>query len=174
MPASHFPDTAAILRHLGWRSLAGLAAAVFSLPVAQAGEHSPPVHVPQSATYQAECASCHMAYPPGLLPAASWQRLMNNLGQHFGTDASVDPATLKSLTGWLTLNAGTYRKVVRDPQSPPEDRITRSRWFVHEHSEDLSPSVWKRPSIKSPANCAACHRRAEQGVFDEHDIRIPR
>ena len=26
------------------------------------------------AAYRQECASCHTAYPPGMLPAASWQR----------------------------------------------------------------------------------------------------
>ena len=29
--------------------------------------------VPMLAAYQQECSACHMAYPPGLLPAASWQ-----------------------------------------------------------------------------------------------------
>ena len=28
-----------------------------------------------------------------MLPAASWQRLMNNLPRHHGSDASLDPAT---------------------------------------------------------------------------------
>ena len=26
--------------------------------------------------YVEECGSCHMAYPPGLLPALSWQKIM--------------------------------------------------------------------------------------------------
>ena len=42
--------------------------------------------------YQQECAACHVAYPPGMLPAASWQRVMGNLSHHYGTDASLDPA----------------------------------------------------------------------------------
>ncbi len=123
--------------------------------------------------YQQECASCHLAYPPGLLPAASWQRLMGTLPRHFGTDASVDATTQKQLTGWLAANAGTDRKVTRDPAAPPEDRITRSTWFVHEHDE-VAAATWARPAIQSAANCAACHTRADQGEFRERDIRIPR
>lgn len=33
--------------------------------------------VPLLPKYQQECSSCHVAYPPDMLPAASWQRLMN-------------------------------------------------------------------------------------------------
>ena len=46
--------------------------------------------LPANATYRDECGSCHVAYPPGLLPAVSWQRLMSDLPRHYGTDASLD------------------------------------------------------------------------------------
>lgn len=129
--------------------------------------------VPLHPTYQQECASCHLAFPPGLLPAASWRRLMANLPRHFGTDASLDAPTLQQLNGWLAANAGTYKKVARDPSAPPQDRITRAAWFVHEHDE-VRAVTWALPAVKSAANCAACHTRADQGEFRERDIRIPR
>ena len=31
------------------------------------------------AVWKTECASCHMAYPPGLLPAAAWKQQMDTL-----------------------------------------------------------------------------------------------
>lgn len=123
--------------------------------------------------YQQECASCHVAYPPGLLPAASWQRLMAGMPKHFGTDASLDAATVQELSAWLQANAADTARRRRQLAVPPEDRITRSSWFVHEHDE-IAPATWKLPAVKSPSNCAACHQRADQGVFDEHEIRIPR
>lgn len=126
--------------------------------------------VPLLPAYQQECASCHIAYPPGLLPAASWQRITANLGKHYGSDASVDAATLAELNRWLVANAGTSK---RAREAPPEDRITRSAWFQHEHDE-IPAATWKRASIKSAANCAACHPGAEQGDFNEHRVRIPR
>lgn len=116
--------------------------------------------------YQQECAACHVAYPPRLLPAESWQRLMKNLPRHFGTDASLDATTTRQLSEWLTAHAG-------DRRAPPQDRITRSSWFLHEHDE-VGASTWQRASIKSPSNCAACHTRADQGDFNERFIRIPR
>lgn len=126
--------------------------------------------VPLLPAYRAECASCHIAYPPGMLPATSWQRLMQNLPQHFGTDASVDADTAKELGRWLAVHAATTG---RTGEPPPQDRITRSTWFVREHRE-VAPATWKLPAVKSPANCAACHTNADQGDFDERRIRIPR
>lgn len=120
--------------------------------------------------YSSECAACHIAYPPAMLPAQSWRDIMDNLPRHFGTDASLDPATVATLSAWLTAHAATGRRASR---MPPENRITRSAWFVHEHGE-IAPAVWSRPAVKGPSNCAACHVRADRGEFHEHDIRIPR
>jgi Dihaem cytochrome c len=120
--------------------------------------------------YTQECAACHLAYPPGMLPASSWQRLTGKLTQHFGVDASLDAATLAKLTPWLVANAGTVRRIA---ENPPEDRISRSPWFVRKHHE-VATDTWKRASIKSASNCAACHHGADQGDFDEDKVRIPK
>lgn len=126
--------------------------------------------VPVLPLYKQECAACHMAYPPGLLPAASWRRLMSGLEKHFGTDAALEPAQVQQVSAWLQANAGTHKRV---REAPLEDRITRSAWFVREHRE-VEPAVWRRASVKSAAQCTACHAQAEQGRFDEHEVRIPR
>lgn len=122
--------------------------------------------------YKQECAACHVAYPAGLLPAASWKRVMGSLNKHYGTDASLDDASLKSISGWLASNAGTYK---RASEEPPQDRITKSAWFLRKHREGEVPAdVWKRASVGSPANCVACHANAAQGSFNERDIKIPK
>ncbi|MBK7473329.1 MAG: diheme cytochrome c [Betaproteobacteria bacterium] len=120
--------------------------------------------------YQQECAACHIAYPPGMLPAASWQRTMSTLQRHYGTDASLDPATTQELATWLAANAGTYKRV---SGQPPEDRISRSAWFIRKHDE-VAAATWKLPAVKSAANCSACHTQSDQGDFNERNIRIPR
>lgn len=130
------------------------------------------IAVPRLAAYTQECAACHLAYPPGLLPAASWQRLMTHLPKHFGVDASLDPATQKSLAAWLAANAGSYKKVAREAAPPPQDRISQSVWFIREHRE-ISSAVWKRAAVGSEARCAACHGGAEAGRFSEHDVKVP-
>ncbi|QQX89945.1 hypothetical protein JJQ59_36015 (plasmid) [Cupriavidus necator] len=105
-----------------------------------------------------------------MLPSRSWLRLMNNLPHHYGTDASLDAATVKGLAGWLTENAGTYRAA---REMPPEDCITRTGCFIRKHDE-IPSSIWLRPVVKSAAHCTACHPRADQGDFNEHHVRIRR
>lgn len=122
--------------------------------------------------YQQECGACHVAYPPALLPSASWQRVLGGLGQHYGSDASLEASTLAPLRAYLQANAGSYRRV---REEPPQERITRSAWFLREHREgEIPPEVWKRASVRSPAQCAACHRGAAEGDFGEPGVRIPR
>lgn len=137
------------------------------MPSAFADGVAMPRTVPKN--YRQECASCHVAYPPGMLPARSWQRVMNGLERHYGTDASLDPATVQQLSAWLQANAGTYKRVAEEP---PQDRITRSAWFERKHRQ-IEPEVWQLPSVKSAANCAACHVGAEQGRFDDDSLRLP-
>ncbi|WP_341908735.1 diheme cytochrome c [Polaromonas sp. YR568] len=120
--------------------------------------------------YQAECAACHTAYPAGMLPATSWKRIMGSLDKHYGTDASLDAASVKEISQWLQTHAGTYKRV-RD--EPPQDRITTSAWFVRKHDE-LNSATWKHAAVKSAANCMACHTRADKGSFSEREIVLPK
>ncbi len=156
------------LNHLPHALRAALLAAC-ALPAMAVADGGPamPVRVPQA--YTQECASCHLAYPPGMLPSASWQRIMGSLDTHYGTDASLDAATVKQLSDWLRDHAGTGKRVAA---APPQDRITRSAWFERKHRA-IEPAVWKLPGVKSAANCAACHAGAEQGRFSDHDLRLP-
>ena len=126
-----------------------------------------PSDMPKS--YEAECASCHMAYPPGLLSEKSWQNVMSGLTKHFGTDASVDEKDKIEITNWLKRNAATKQKY---SELAPESRITKTSWFIREHDE-IKADVWKRPSIKSPANCGACHTTAAEGIFSERGLKVP-
>jgi Dihaem cytochrome c len=149
-----------------WRLLAGLASAA----LAQAALADGTPRVPLLPKYQQECAACHVAFPPGLLPLASWQTLMANLPRHYGTDASLDAASARELSTWLAAHAGSSRRV-RD--APPDDRITRSAWFTREHDE-VPAATWKLPAVKSASNCAACHTQAAQGDFSERSVHLPR
>jgi hypothetical protein len=125
---------------------------------------------PPNARWKAECGSCHIAYPPQLLPEQAWRRILSRLDRHFGTDASLEPAVVAEIGAYLARHSGAARRAQTVPASL---RITETRWFVHEHDE-IPPATWKRPAVQSAANCAACHRAAEQGDFRERNVRIPR
>jgi len=153
-------------RGLDYAALAAAACLLAAGPT-RAGTVEGPGPSDPAATYRQECGACHAAFAPRLLPPSSWNALMADLPRHFGTDASVDPAIRKRLAAWLD-SQGAARRA-----RPESDRITRSEWFRHEHS-GFAADAWSRPSIKSPSNCGACHRGADSGVFDEHDVRVPR
>ncbi|MDA8127885.1 MAG: diheme cytochrome c [Betaproteobacteria bacterium] len=171
-----------LLRGIGVVSAVGVFSLLaFSLPSGDArGDGGYTLPKLTHKNWQQECASCHIAYPPSMLPKASWRRLMGGLDQHFGENASLDPATQADILRFLEANAadsGTSRmgsRVMRS-MSPSEAplRITETRWFVRKHDE-VSRATWSRKSIGSAANCAACHRQAERGVFDEDTVRIPK
>jgi hypothetical protein len=124
--------------------------------------------LPPDPAYVKECGSCHLAYPPGLLPAASWRKLMAGLERHFGQNAELEPEVRGALERWLVENAG------RDGpgDAGPPLRITELRWFVDEH-DDVPRDAAARPSIRSMANCAACHRGADSWDFDDDRVKIP-
>lgn len=136
--------------------------------------------MPASKVYVAECGSCHTAFAPGLLPFRSWHKMMEELSDHFGEDASLDEphyfAILKELE---TLAAdGSYadlrmRRISAavPPESQPQ-RISDTAFFRNTHDE-LPAEVWKRKPVGTPSNCIACHRRANEGSYDERDVRIP-
>lgn len=122
--------------------------------------------------YLQECGSCHVPYPPRLLSGRSWNSVLDGLGQHFGTDASLDDQTAQRLRQYLTRNAG--QRNTDSSNGKPQLRITQTGWFVREHQEELPPGIWKNPAVKSASNCGACHTRAADGVFNEDDIRLPK
>jgi nitrate/TMAO reductase-like tetraheme cytochrome c subunit len=140
--------------------------ALMAMPVS-AAKMTMPLGAPSS--YEAECASCHMAYSPGLLGQKNWQSMMSSLDKHFGTDASLDAKTQTEITQWLIKNAATRQKYAA---FAPENRITKTAWFIRKHDE-VNADVWKRAGIKSPANCSACHADAIKGDFEEDRVRIP-
>lgn len=120
--------------------------------------------------YRQECASCHMAYPPEFLSKPAWNRIMAGLDKHYGTDASLDAATVQEISKWLSQHAGTYKRVT---PSSPQDRISTTPWFERKHRK-IAADVFQRALIKSAANCAACHIKADQGNYDEDFVRIPK
>ncbi len=133
---------------------------------AYAGEH---VYTATDPAWKAECGSCHIAYPTELLPAPSWRKLMAGLNDHFGTDASLDAKTAQAITRFLEANSAGERKRGNEVVI----RITEAQWFRKEHRK-VASRVWKSDAVKSAANCAACHTRAEQGDYSERTLRVPR
>ena len=122
-----------------------------------------------NATWAKECSACHIAYAPGLLPAASWRKVMSGLEKHFGTDATLTAPETKEITDFLVANASSRWTAVTAPL-----RITETQWFKNKHNaKEVPAAVWARASVKSAANCQACHAGADKADFNERAIKIP-
>ncbi len=129
--------------------------------------------------YREECGACHLAYPPGMLPARSWQRIMSGLEDHFGENAELDAQTTRHITEYLTANAadrgltGRAANIARSLGLDAPLRFTETRYFLRKHHEIPPRLVVNNPDVGSFSRCEACHTGAERGNYDEHQVRIP-
>jgi mono/diheme cytochrome c family protein len=110
-----------------------------------------------------ECGACHMAYPPVFLPARSWAAITGDLANHFGEDASLDPATTKAIADYLAANAADTTpgapaaqilSGIRSTDLPL--RITEMPFWRRIHGE-VPSSDFTSPQVKTKSNCLACH-----------------
>ena len=134
------------------------------LSVAFAGSVAPV----NNALYQKECASCHFGYQPALLNKASWEKVMTNLSDHFGTDASLGKVESEQILNYLVTNAGSGKITANNTTM----QITKSPYFIKEHRK-ITPNLIEQKEVGSLANCMACHTTADKGSYSERAIVIP-
>ena len=135
-----------------------------------------------NATWAEECGACHLAYPPGTLPSASWNRLLtaDALAHHFGENAELDDDTLKIVRDYAVANAAetSYSKRARKIAHATSTgeaplRITEIPYIRRMHHEIPAKMITGNDKVKSLSQCNACHTQADQGVFDDDTVRIP-
>lgn len=134
----------------------------------------------ENAFYKSECASCHFAYQPGLLPAKSWRKVMGDLSNHFGTDASLEAVDNKTILDYLVENSAekftNYKRSRKIVASIAENEtpiaVTATGYFKQKH-RGIPRRAIEQEEVKSLANCVACHTTADKGSYSERDIMIP-
>jgi len=96
-----------------------------------------------------ECSDCHPAYSPRYLRAYAWQKIMGDLANHFGENATLDEQTRIKIEEYLVYNASRPRKIGL--------RITNKKWFKREHGRKRVMALVKKKAIHL-TNCTACHQ----------------
>ncbi len=133
-------------------------------------------------TYADECGSCHYAYPPGLLPAKSWAKLLDEkaLSDHFGENASLDKDTLKTIYDYAmeySAEKSWYKRSRKIALATEEGeaplRITEVRYIKRKHHDIPEKMIKGNKDVKSLSYCNACHTKAKQGIFDNDTVSIP-
>jgi hypothetical protein len=132
--------------------------------------------------YQDECGECHFAYQPGLLPAKSWEALLDAdaLRKHFGVDAELDKETLHAIHDYAVENAADKswykrsRKIAAaTAEGPAPIRITELRYISRKHQDIPEKMIKGNKGVKSLSFCDKCHTQAAEGVYDVDTVNIP-
>ena len=133
-----------------------------------------------TALYNEECGSCHMPYLPGLLPERSWKKIMSELENHFDDNAELDKITSNKISKFLIMNSADKsnyrrsRKIMRSLSSRQTPiRITKTPYIIRKHDEIPDRLIKANKKVNSLSNCNACHKKAQQGMFDEDGVAIP-
>ncbi|MCP4295927.1 MAG: cytochrome C [Proteobacteria bacterium] len=128
--------------------------------------------------YQNECNSCHLAYQPGLLPASSWIKVMDGLGNHFGEEIFLTKSQVKSLKNYTKNYAADRsqairsKKVIMSLQGAIPIQVMEVPYIKEFHNK-IEKDVISRKKIRSLANCEACHISASAGLYFDKHIFIP-
>lgn len=125
-----------------------------------------------------ECGSCHTLYPPHLLPNKSWQKLMANLEDHFGDDASLEEPTRSDIEKFLVENSAKNSTkeasfyILKSLKESPI-AITKTPYWKKRH-KNIDKEIFKSSKVKSKANCKACHTDIEKGIIEDENIELPK
>ena len=127
--------------------------------------------------YLSDCADCHAAFHPSLLPATSWTAIMAHLDAHFGEDARIGAADVAEITAFLVANAAGVAdsnpsRVFQQVAADDPLRITATPFWQRTHA-GIDPTQFSQPGIAAKSNCAACHADAGTGWFYPGAIDIP-
>lgn len=164
-----------------WLQLISILSIIVFSPVgAFCNDHNERKTLPKvtNEVYRATCGSCHFAYQPGLLPAKSWQKIVNTPGGHAGGDLSLDKKAKAEIRKYLIQNSAENansersRKILASIGSSVPTKISEVLYINEKHHE-ISQAVFSRKAIGSRGNCVACHRTAESGDYDDDNVRIP-
>jgi len=132
-------------------------------------------------TYLKECGGCHFAYSPGLLPAASWTRIMGQPDKHFGDNIKLDTATSAAISRYLADNAADKSPFLGsqilmekiDPKKPPTRVMSVPRMHIKHYV--MKEVIAKNGNVKvrTFSNCDGCHQAAAKGDFGYAELVVP-
>lgn len=130
----------------------------------------------ESALFVKECSSCHILYPPHLLPNKSWRKLMSNLDNHFGDDAWIVPEDNEKILSYLLKNSSENStrkesfKILNSINNKDIIAISQTSYWKKEHKK-IPKEVFNHSEVKSKANCKACHINIEKGLINNENIK---
>jgi len=133
-------------------------------------------------SYQDECSSCHYAYPPGLLPEVSWNKLLAKpaLTKHFGENIEMKESLRIELLSYAVANSAEKVSAKRaqkimaslEKGAAPE-RITETPYIKRKHQNIPENMIKGNPKVLALSQCDTCHTQAKAGNLDDDTVLIP-
>ena len=137
--------------------------------------------VPTDPTYIKECKGCHFLYSPGMLPGASWTRMMVRPDKHFGEDLRLAAGTRDAVTRYLVDNAADKSPYLGseifmdrvNPNNPPWRIQNVPRIRTSHRVMDEMIAINTRVRVRNFVNCDACHQAAAKGDYSLEELNVP-
>jgi cytochrome b len=124
-----------------------------------------------------QCGSCHLAFPPSLAPAATWNAILDHMDVHFGENTGLSPDLIAHLRIYLDANAAARWDTLpswrlRTPDPGGSLRITATPGWRRIH-RGIPAATFAKPPIFNRSACEACHTDAATGLFAPQNIAVP-
>lgn len=130
--------------------------------------------------YNELCGTCHFAYQPGLLPAISWESIINKPDDHFGQKITMTNIQTRTMRRYLLDNSAGHvnddisNKILQSLKyNPVPVRITKTSYFMSKHNSINNKVNNGTTKNKVIGQCSYCHQDARKGDYNKHAIHIP-
>ena len=138
------------------------------------------IALPDNELWRAECGDCHLAYYPVLLPARSWDKLLQTQENHFDEDLALDKESITEIRTFLLANSAdskqteAARKInASTPANETPLEVSKTVYWLKKH-DDIDEKYWQSNIVNSKGNCEACHFDAQQGTYEDSGMRLPK
>ena len=101
---------------------------------------------------------------------------MGDLENHFGDDASLNEEDEKNILDFLVQYSAEKStkeasfKILKSQENKDIIAISQTTFWKNEHKE-IPKEVFLHKSVKSKANCKACHSDVEKGLIEDDKIK---
>lgn len=136
------------------------------------------VYTKDNPQFAKECSECHTLMSPTFMTKSMWKIALENKKEHFKKDLTKDVPHFESIKEYILKNSAETSEteiaqgVIKSTIGKFKYRITRTKYWKDIHRK-IPRSAYKKESIKSKSNCAACHMNfGKTNYINDEDISL--